>query len=252
MVRRVQIPVDHPVPGGRTNAYLLGEEPVLIDPAGSLDELESDPESVAHVAVTHTHPDHVAGVADLRETTDATVWSLGSHRDRFRQQTGIEPDRTFRPGDTLGDSGVTCVYLPGHAPDHVAFLFEGAAALGDLAMEDRSVMVGHPDGDMRAYLSSLRRLRQLPIETGYPAHGSPIHEPAARFRELIAHRLDRERRVEQAVSDGAHNPEAIVEGAYDKDLTNAEEAARRTVEAHLEKLAVEGRVGWDGTTARPG
>lgn len=252
MVRRVQVPVDHPVPGGTTNAYLLGEEPVLVDPAGSLDELEIDPESVAHVAATHTHPDHVAGVAALHEATGATVWALASHRDRFRQQTGIEPDRTFGPGDTLGDSGVTCFYLPGHAPDHVAFLFEGAAVLGDLARQDGSVMVGPPDGDMRAYLASLRRLRQLPIDTAYPAHGSPIRDPKARFGELITHRLDRERRVERAVIDGTRDPEAIVAAAYDKDLTGVAEAARRTVEAHLEKLAAEGRIRWDGTVASPG
>ncbi|HMB49646.1 MAG TPA: MBL fold metallo-hydrolase, partial [Natronoarchaeum rubrum] len=45
--------------------------------------------------------------------------------------------------------------------------------------------------------------------------------------------------------------DAVVEAAYDKDLSGVRDLARRAVIAHLEKLAVEGAVEWDGERARP-
>ncbi|MFW6384916.1 MAG: MBL fold metallo-hydrolase, partial [Halodesulfurarchaeum sp.] len=82
-------------------------------------------------------------------------------------------------------------------------------------------------------------------------HGRSIRSPAERFTALIAHRLERERRVERAVIDGHRYPRDVVTVAYSKDLTGVEDLAERTVIAHLEKLAVENRIRWDGTVARP-
>ncbi len=251
MRRRWALPVEFPVPGGTTNTYLVGDPPVLVDPVAGLDALELDPGALAHIAVTHTHPDHTAGLARLQTETEATIWALESHRDRFERETGISPDRTFRDGEAIGDSGVHAHSFPGHAPDHVVFRSDRLALVGDLARADGSVMINGTDGDMRAYLTSLRRLRQWDLDTLCPGHGPPIEDPATRLEELIAHRLDRERRVESAVTAGTRTPEAIVETAYDKDLTGLESAAARTVVAHLEKLAVESKVTWDGTTATP-
>lgn len=249
MIERVEVPVEHAVPGGHTNAYLLGDPPLLVDPAAGPDALEIDTEIIAHVAVTHTHPDHTGGLQRFREATDATFWTVAHRRSRFRERTGVEPDRTFREGDPIGETGISVMECPGHTPDHVAFLYRGDAVIGDMARRDGSVMVGVPDGDMRAYLTSLRRLLSRGFGTAYPGHGPPITDPNRRFAELLAHRLDRERRVEAAVAAGARKIPAIVELAYDKDLSGVETAAARTVEAHLEKLAVQGRVSWDGSLA---
>jgi len=43
-----------------------------------------------------------------------------------------------------------------------------------------------------------------------------------------------------------------VDAAYEKDVSDVRDLARATVRAHLEKLAVEGHVRWDGERARPG
>ncbi len=249
VLERIEVPIDHPVPAEHTNAYCLGNPPLLVDPAAGPDDLDIDPDEIEHVAVTHTHPDHVGGLKRFRETSDAIVWAVAHHQTRFHERTGVKPDRTFREGDQIGDTGVRVVECPGHSPEHVVFLSDGAAIIGDLARRDGSVMVGVPDGDMRAYLTSLRRLLTREIETAYPGHGPPIEDPTARFASLLAHRLEREHRVEAAVTSGARTVQAIVERAYDKDLRGVETAAARTVEAHLEKLAVEGRVSWDGRVA---
>jgi hypothetical protein len=67
----------------------------------------------------------------------------------------------------------------------------------------------------------------------------------ATARSSTTRRHDRERRVSTAVHEGAADVDAVVDAAYDKDLTGFEELARATVVAHLEKLDVEGRVVFD-------
>jgi hypothetical protein len=53
------------------------------------------------------------------------------------------------------------------------------------------------------------------------------------------------------VRSGARALEDILDAAYEKDVSAVRDLARTTVVAHLEKLAVEGRVSWDGERARP-
>jgi glyoxylase-like metal-dependent hydrolase (beta-lactamase superfamily II) len=249
---RVAVPYDR-APGGATNAYVVGSDgAVLVDPAGTTDELDAsvDERSVAHVAVTHAHPDHVGGVARYADARDATVWCRAGRERRFERATGIAPDATFRPGTELpAAGGVTVLDTPGHAPDHVAFRADDAVLVGDLAVADGSVAVTAPEGDIRAYLTALRRLYAQDPALLCPAHGPPIRNPRETLSRLVFHRLDRERAVETAVRDGARTLDDVVDAAYDKDLTGVREMATRTVEAHLEKLAVEGRVEWDGKRA---
>jgi hypothetical protein len=73
----------------------------------------------------------------------------------------------------------------------------------------------------------------------------------ATVERIVAHRLDRERRVREAVEAGAGTVEAVCDAAYGKDLTGVRDLAEATVCAHLEKLAVEGKIRWDGELAQP-
>ncbi|MXR21331.1 MBL fold metallo-hydrolase [Halobacterium bonnevillei] len=252
MIDRFAVPVETRAPGGATNAYVLGdEERVLVDPAGQTPELDDAAADVDHVAVTHTHPDHVGAVRASAAAADATVWAFAPFADRFEATTGVAPDRCFRPGDELGASGVTAMATPGHAPDHVAFCVGGEAVTGDLVFADSSVFVGTPDGDMRAYLASLRRAAARDFDRLHPGHGDVVDSPRERLHELYAHRRDRERRVLDAVRRGSTAVPDVVGDAYAKDLRGFEDLAAASVRAHLEKLAVEGRIEWDGERATP-
>ncbi|GAB3675746.1 MBL fold metallo-hydrolase [Halopiger thermotolerans] len=251
-------------PGGETNAYVLGRDPaVLVDPAGradALDRLVADVR-VEHVVVTHAHPDHVSAVATYAAETDATVWARAGRADRFRAATGVAPDRELRPGMRIEleggangastDERVRVLDAPGHAPDHVAFEAGrgGPICCGDCAVREGSVAVTAPEGDVRAYLTTLRRLRAIDPPRLYPGHGPPIDAPREVCERLLAHRRRRERRILAAVAGGATTLEEILDAAYDKDLTGVRDLARGTVVAHLEKLAVEGRLEWDGERA---
>ncbi|MFC7044910.1 MBL fold metallo-hydrolase [Halobacteriaceae archaeon GCM10025711] len=255
-IRRLPVPVATRAPTGETTAHLVGrEDALLVDPAGRTDALDDAVASrdVAHVAVTHTHRDHVGGISHYARTTGATVWARAGYEDRFERATGVTPDRTFREGTTVTVAGapVTVLATPGHAPDHVAFAAGGDVLVGDLAVAEGSVFVGATEGDMRAYLTALRRLHARDPDRLLPAHGPTIDHPRERLAALVAHRLDRERRVRDAVHAGARTVDEVVDAAYDKDLTGVRDLAADTVAAHLAKLAVEGRVAWDGDRAGP-
>jgi len=269
-IARATVPVATRAPTGTTHAYVVGSDPaVLVDPANRTDELDRlvEDRSVEAVAVTHTHPDHVDGVVDYAD--GRTVWAHADHRGRFADATGVEPDRTFGDGDRL-PGGLEVLATPGHAVDHVAFARgsaseesaggDGSSAgenprgesilVGDLAVAEGSVVVGHPSGDVRAYVSSLRRLWARDPARLHPAHGPTIEDPRETCRRLIDHRRDREERVLRAVVDGAETLPEITDAAYEKDLSGVRDLAEATVRAHVEKLRVEGRISWENGRAR--
>lgn len=251
-----RIPVDAPTrgPSGQTCAYVVGStDGLLVDPAAVNEDLTTvvQQREVGHVAVTHHHPDHVGAVTDYADEFGLTVWCRYGRTAGFEAATGVTPDRSFFPGQTIpAGGGVTIVDTPGHAPEHVAFQTGANLLTGDLVLESGSVVVGAPEGDMRAYLASLRRVYARNPAVLAPAHGPMAETPRATCRRLLAHRRRREQRVRKAVLDGAHSPDEVVEAAYDKDVSAVFALARATVVAHLEKLAVEGDITWDGQRAR--
>jgi len=252
-LQQVSVPTETLAPTGATNAYVLGDEDaVLVDPAERTDDLDAAVESVSveHVLVTHAHPDHVGAVAHYADACDATVWARAGREARFERATGIAPDRTFREGTAIADA--TVVETPGHAPDHVALATEdGAMLTGDLVVSAGSVVVGADEGDVRAYLSSLRRLYARNPDRLWPGHGPAIEAPRDEIERLIRHRLDREAKILSAVRDGETRLDGILDAAYDRDLSGVRDLARSTTAAHLEKLAAESKVEWDGDRARP-
>lgn len=253
-IERIPVETRTRAPTGRTTAHVVGDaDALLVDPAATDDRIEAALDRVGHVAVTHHHGDHVGGVARYAEGADATVWCRYGREAAFGRATGIEPDRTFRDGTAIpvGGGSVVVRETPGHAPEHVAFAAGGSLVTGDLAVAEGSVVVGAPEGDMRAYLTSLRRIRALAPGRLYPAHGPAIDDPRAVCERLLRHRLDRERRVLAAVEAGNRTVAGILDAAYGKDLSGVRDLAGMTVRAHLDKLHHEGRVAWDGAHADP-
>jgi len=254
--QRADVSVPTRAPTGTTAAYVCGDEAaLLVDPADTDDALDSrlSDRTLAHIALTHYHPDHAGAVAHYARETNATIWARRGRAAAFEAATGVTPDRLFSDGTTIPtDAGpVTVLDTPGHAPEHVAFATDGGVVSGDLAVAEGSVVVGAPEGDVRAYLASLRRLHARNPSALLPSHGPRIETPRETCARLISHRLERERRVQAAVDDGADALDEVLDAAYEKDLTGVRDLARATVLAHLEKLAVEGTVSWDGERVAP-
>jgi glyoxylase-like metal-dependent hydrolase (beta-lactamase superfamily II) len=250
-----------PLTGPGNNTYLIaadraeiesGRRALLIDAGTGADahlialarELDERRARLTDVVVTHIHADHASGTTAIR----------AAHVDaRFAKYPWPDEDRRYAvdwsalaDGEAIrvGDTVLTVVHTPGHSPDHVAFWHEDSrtAFTGDLVTLGGTVMIGWSHGgDLRQYLSSLRRILALdPIQL-LPAHGPVVAEPATLINATIAHRLQRERQVHAALRRGLDTVPAITESIYDGLDPAVLPAARDTVRAHLEKLKHEDR-----------
>ncbi len=238
--------------GPGTNTYLVGRrDPILIDTGagvpGYLPLLErylgqrgwARP---ARVLLTHRHPDHIGGVAQLRARFPGLPVAKMIYRD-----TGLpSPIDDLRDGQVVTGDGVTLVpvYTPGHASDHLCYYLVEEKALfsGDVVLGGSTTVIPSGDGDLADYLASLRRLRGLDIRRIYPAHGPVIEDGPGRIDEYLAHRMLRERQILEVLGDGTATIPAIVARVYRDVAPALHHAAGMSVEAHLRKLAREGRV----------
>ena len=177
-----------------TNCYVVradeaARDAVVVDPGGEAErltaELERAGSSCAAIVLTHTHFDHLGGVADLAEGTGAPVYMPEGERDRLERYgefapAGVPgrsytPDHLLEGGEEIEVAGLTfeCVSIPGHSPAHVAFHTDGALFSGDLLFENSVGRVDLPGGDWDTLLASVRMLSErYPPETAvYPGHG---------------------------------------------------------------------------------
>ncbi|MCA1831119.1 MAG: MBL fold metallo-hydrolase, partial [Actinobacteria bacterium] len=202
---------------------------------------------VTTILLTHSHFDHIGGVAPLSEQMpgrsgsdpgDVEVAAFGSEAQFVT--------RKLADGDTiaLGNSTLRAIHTPGHASDHLCFFLEEERAIfaGDVVAGFGTVVISPPDGNLRDYMRTLERLRELEPQRIYPAHGPVIEDGCAKLDEYIAHRRDRERQVIDALDAGMHTIPTMVAHIY-KDVPEAlHVVAQRSVLAHLEKLETDGRV----------
>ena len=96
---------------------------------------------------------------------------------------------------------------------------------------------------MGEYIKSLEKLLSYEIKMILPAHGPPIKEPERRIRELIEHRLSREREILSLIEEGVDVTERLVEKIYGELSEFEMKLARKQVLAHIIKLEREGRIG---------
>ena len=152
----------------------------------------------------------------------------------------------LRDGEVIEGRGVAlrAVATPGHSTDHVAFWIEETRGLftGDAVLGRGTSVIDPPEGDLAAYLRSLRRMRELEPRTIYPGHGPTVFRGVAKLDEYLAHREEREEQILAALRDEPRSIEELVEVIYVGYPDDVRPLAARSVLAHLMKLAGEGRV----------
>lgn len=236
-----------PMTGPGTNQYLLGGDGAVQIDAAPLDaenrrRLAAGGPPAERLVLTHIHPDHVGGAHDL----GVPITVHRSRADFAPAGRPLAPATTVVDGDELPWDGgrLVVVHTPGHESGHCClydperrWLFTGDTVLGT-----GTSMIAPPDGDMIAYLESLRRLRALDLAVIFPGHGAPLTDPYAVLDEYIAHRLARERQILDVLGEGPATVDALVARIYVDLLPALVWAAAATVRAHLGKLAAEGRV----------
>jgi glyoxylase-like metal-dependent hydrolase (beta-lactamase superfamily II) len=141
------------------------------------------------------------------------------------------------------------MHTPGHASNHLCFLLEpdGLLFTGDHIIQGSTVVIDPPDGDMSAYITSLKQLLTMDISAIAPGHGTLITVPHQALCGLLAHRLNREGQVREALS--AQEPAslaALVATVYSDVPASLHALAQRSLLAHLLKLESDGRARRDG------
>ena len=240
-----------PLTGSGNWTWLIpGPTPTLID-AGigdvrHLDALDAalSGAPLAQVLVTHGHSDHASGAgAILQRMPHVRVlkmpWPARDGRWPIRWETLADGD--IRPA---GDTSIIAVHTPGHAPDHLCFWHAATGTLfgGDLAIEGTSVCIPASErGDLAAYLASLERVLALNPVRILPAHGPVIEEPSKLLRGYIAHRMQREAQIVDALRGGDTLVDTLLARIYPDLKAHLLTRARETLTAHLLKLERDGR-----------
>ena len=249
-IRRLVAPNPSMMTGPGTNTYLFGvEEIAVLDPGPIISRHLEAIQRIAGapirwVVVTHTHPDHSPAASVLAQETGAELIGIpapvGAHQDE-----SFQPDRVLADGDPLisNEFTIRAVHTPGHASNHVCFHHEATnwVFTGDHVIDGSTVVINPPDGNMKQYIESLRRLRSMGCAALAPGHGELIHDPERAIDWIIEHRLEREARVVAALKA---NPDIttreLVPHVYkdvDKKLYGL---AERSLLAHLIKLEEDG------------
>ncbi len=191
------------------------------------------------VLLTHTHVDHAEGARELAERVGAPLAALDPG-----WATPSAPALVAGKALVAGGVRLDPLPTPGHSADHCCFWLAAERAMftGDHVLGRGSTVVEWPGGDMQAYLASLEAVRRFAPRRLYPGHGPAVADPAAKLREYVDHRLQRESQVLAALAAGDRTAAEIVARVYAGVDPVLHPAAELSVSAHLVKLVREGRV----------
>ena len=243
-----------------TNTYIIGgnDDLCLIDP-GPEDLAHYDSvmrtigeRKVSHILITHTHRDHIDGLAPLAAATGAAICGYGRQPHApdaiINSPSGAEffddtftPDQELRDGDVIAGSdwSIEAVFTPGHAPDHLSFALSDRGILfsGDHVMGWNTSVVAPPEGNMADYLASLERLTSRSDTVYLPGHGGQIAEPQRFAKAYLLHRRVREQAILNAIQAGDNTITKVVATVYKGLDERLVRAACLSVQAHVEHLA---------------
>ena len=242
--RCVLAPNASPMTLDGTNTWVLREpgarRSVVIDPGpldlGHLEAVGEVAGDVGVVLLTHGHADHSAGAREFAERVGSGVRAL----DPAFQYGG----EGLQDGDVIEVDGleITVVATPGHTGDSLSFVVpaDRAVLTGDTVLGRGTTVVAHPDGELGAYLRSLRRLRDLAeardVETVWPGHGPVLDQALLVLDYYLAHRAERLEQVREAVAAGFVQPVDVVRRVYADVDQQLWPAAELSVRAQLEYL----------------
>jgi glyoxylase-like metal-dependent hydrolase (beta-lactamase superfamily II) len=170
------------------------------------------PSEIADVLVTHCHPDHAGGLAELRRATGAKAWmhpadaamvrsgqafrayqvSPGLMNHVFERKVIRRSPHTFEPADVGGEivsgqtipaaGGILALGTPGHSQGHLVFIWPhdgGILFTGDAAVHRRGIRFAPINEDLREATESLRLIGRQEFQIACFAHGEPIVGSAA-------------------------------------------------------------------------
>lgn len=261
--RVIVMPLKTPTlpPATHTNCFIVGRKDFIVIDAASADpdeqrklanlvDLMIESGGVCReIIVSHLHNDHHGGEFALKQhlkdvhgievpvsTHPATAESLPDLKfDRLIDE-GTDYELTDQAGAPFA---LQTLHTPGHARGLLAFYDEefGFLLSTDNVVGAGTVVIAPTEGNMRHYLETLSRLRNLPnLRHLCGSHGSAIYDAKSKIDSYIRHRAERKQQIIEAVSAGANTTEEIVKVVYPGLQDDLIRLALKTVEAHLEMI----------------
>jgi glyoxylase-like metal-dependent hydrolase (beta-lactamase superfamily II) len=149
----------------------------------------------------------------------------------------------------MGNHQLRVEWTPGHSPGHIC-LYDNENGLlfaGDHILPDISPNIGlHPQSTpdpLHDYLDGLKRMAAHDPKLVLPAHGRPFQDAKARVEVLVSHH---HRRLDQITAIVGDTEKSAWQVALDlwgpRDMFYEKRLALQEALAHLQALAVEGRV----------
>lgn len=164
------------------NVWVVGDdtECLVIDAPHNVDDVRRviADRRVLAIVCTHAHDDHVRVALDLAKAVDAPVLLHPADLPLWRlTHPATSPDGTLEHGQLLrvGNTTVTVLHTPGHAPGAVSFYVEdlGVVFTGDTLFQGGPGATGRSFSDADQIVDSIRTtLFALPLQTVvHPGHG---------------------------------------------------------------------------------
>ena len=244
-------------PAEHTNVFWLGDAGaprVLIDPSpADRAELERlyrrlDEFGVDLVFLTHHHPDHREYSEEIARRYGVPLALSADSRQRITARAGERffeglEVRTYGEGDELTrwqGEPVRLVAVPGHDEGQLAPMPESRSwcIVGDLIQGIGTVVIAPPEGDMRKYFASLRRIIELDPAVIIPSHGLALGGTYY-LKAALRHREEREEQIRTRHEAGLGEDQILAEvyRAVDPRLLPL---ARLNIRSHLTKLREDG------------
>lgn len=248
-------------PATTTNTLIIGTDKLyVIEPAtpeqdeqqqlfAKMDEFINQGKKFEAILLTHYHIDHVGAVNAVSQKYNLPVRAHPLTYERIA--AGYIKGESLNEGDRIDlgtspdgqpDWHLDVIHTPGHAKDHLCYLESRyqAAIIGDMMSTISTILIDPPEGHMRTYLDSLKRMLEYPIKTVFPSHGPVHNDGVALIKKFLEHRQERENKIIAALNKEVQSIDTLVLKAYDDVAESAHEIAQRSLLAGLIKLEEDG------------
>ena len=171
----------------QVNCFVIADEKtgesMVIDPGDEpdriIDVIKGNGLKVKYIICTHAHFDHVGGITELKDETDAKIVIHQEERELYNSamdQAAFwgyelaplpEPDMFVKEGDKIeiGHLSFEVFHSPGHSPGGISLYGEGVVFTGDTLFAGSVGRTDFYGGDINKLKKSFLRLMSLPPDT---------------------------------------------------------------------------------------